>query len=174
MLSARAVLLLAASAPPPCVPPACGRTPLARACEAGGGVPWDSRSWSKTSWERLDAFSRMALMRGMLDGDLSVAECNHAAWRGLGYRIGVDGALRAPDGSVCDDPPNVLNDPSMLASMNAQLPDDEDEIEMLDTLIETLHGAALTKALIATSDSDFLARRTLVQWLYLTQPDLGL
>ena len=62
-----------------------------------------------------------------------------------------------------------------LAQMKAQLPlEDEEELEMLDTLVESLHGERLTRVLVQRGDEDFLARRTLVQWLYLTQPDLNL
>ena len=57
----------------------------------------------------------------------------------------------------------------------AQLPlEDEEELEMLDTLVESLHGERLTRVLVEREDADFLARRTLVRWLYLTQPPLGL
>ena len=34
------------------------------------------------------------------------------------------------------------------------------------------HGEVLTRTLVAENDRDFLARRTLVQWLYNTQPAL--
>ena len=52
--------------------------------------------------------------------------------------------------------------------------DDEDDMVCLDTLIETLHGEELTRILADEGDADFLARRTLVRWLYTSQDGLTL
>ena len=124
----------------------------------------------------MSTFDRMAFLRGLLDGDASRSDCNHAAWRGLGYRVGTDGSLRTPEGVECSRLPDILSDENgALAQMKAQLPlEDEEELEMLDTLVESLHGERLTRVLVQRGDADFLARRTLVRWLYLTQPPLGL
>lgn len=124
----------------------------------------------------MSTFDRMALLRGLLDGDLSPIECNHAAWRGLGYHVGTDGVLRTPDNVQCAGGPDILGDEAgAMAQLEAQLPlEDEEELEMLDTLVESLHGERLTRVLVERGDPDFLARRTLVRWLYLTQPPLGL
>ena len=71
--------------------------------------------------------------------------------------------------------PDVLGDAGELAALEAQLPlDDDDQVGMLDTLVETLHGVAMTRGLVDDGDADFLARRTLVRWLYWTQDDLAL
>ena len=90
--------------------------------------------------------------------------------------MGTDGSLRTPEGVECSRLPDILSDENgALAQMKAQLPlEDEEELEMLDTLVESLHGERLTRVLVQRGDEDFLARRTLVQWLYLTQPDLNL
>jgi len=124
----------------------------------------------------MNTFDRMALLRGLLDGDLDRSECNHAAWRGLGYHVGTDGVLRTPDGAQCAGGPDILGDEGgAMEQVEAQLPlEDEEELEMLDTLVESLHGERLTRVLVEREDADFLARRTLVRWLYLTQPPLGL
>ena len=67
----------------------------------------------------------------------------------------------------------AILDESWLEKMRTQLPlDDEEEVAMLDTLVESLHGEELTRMLVAEGDRDFLARQTLVQWLYTTQPEL--
>ena len=168
------VLLLVAPLRPPSIAPRSPESGGVVAC-AGGDARFDSNAWRRAAdWDSLSPFERMALLRGLLDGDLGLAECNHAAWRGLGYRIGADGALRSPDGTACTDPPDILADADALASLEAQLPDDEDELAMLDELVDTLHGKELTKQLVDANDREFLARRTLVCWLYLTQPELGL
>ena len=70
--------------------------------------------------------------------------------------------------------PDVLNDDTQIEDFRQQLPTDEDEMGMLDTLVESLHGEELTRTLIQEGDRDFLSRRTLVQWLYLSQPELHL
>ncbi len=157
---------------------------------------FDLALWRATEWERLNTFERMVLMRGLLDGRLSAREANHAAWRGLGYTVAEDGGLRAPDGAPCAEPPDVLQSPASLAAMARQLPrevarggsagdgededvddlDDEEAEERanLNTLIETLHGEEMTRVLLEERDADFLARRTLVSWLYKTQDGLAL
>ena len=99
-----------------------------------------------------------------------------AAWRGLGYRLSEDGtALIAPDGRRCRGAPDVLSDAATLGKFDAALPhDDDDEMACLDVLIETLHGETLTRSLVKDGDADFLARRALVQWLYVTQPGVAM
>lgn len=140
---------------------------------------YDPVAWMRAAcWEDLTNFDRMVLLRGLLDGDVTSAEANHALWRGLGYEVGADGRLYCPDGVAVEGgsgPPDVLGNATAIMALEAELPlDDEDEMGMLDTLIETLHGETLTQELVAESDADFLARRTVVRWLYLTQPLLQL
>ena len=144
---------------------------------------FDAEAWRRAaSWELLrSSFDRMKLLRELLDGDLTLSEANHAAWRGLGYRLASDGTLRTADGAMCASPPDLFGEggAAILAQLEAQLPlgdslDGEEELEMLDTLVESLHGEELTRALVTEGDVEFLARRTLVRWLYLTQPLLGL
>jgi hypothetical protein len=141
---------------------------------------WDADAWQRTAcWDGLSTFDRMKLLRGLLDGDLSLHECNHAAWRGMGYSVR-DGTLHEPDGSVCtSSPPDVLGDEVQLALLEAQLPlgdtlDEEEALGMLDTVVEALHGEDLTRTLVAEGDPNFLARRTLVRWLYQTQAELAM
>ena len=159
-------------------PPAVSRSRFSDVmlCTQGGTGSFDIDTWRRvTSWDRMTTFERMQLLRGLLDGDLCTEDANHVAWRGLGYRVSADGGLRDSDGSPCSVPPDVLSSPGILKQLEAQLPlEDEDELEMLDTLVESLNGEELTRALVAEGDAAFLARRTLVRWLYLTQPALGL
>ena len=140
-------------------------------------VRFNAAAWRRAAcWEELPSFDRMALLRGLLDGDLTANEANHAAWRGLGYTVDADGDVRSPDGVPClaNSLPDVLNDDTQIEDFRQQLPTDEDEMGMLDTLVESLHGEELTRTLIQEGDRDFLSRRTLVQWLYLSQPELHL
>ena len=151
----------------------------------GGDCIFDADSWrAAANWDPLNSFERSKLLRALLDGDLDVRECNHAAWRGLGYTLGADGSLCDADGEPVppDVPlPNVMCDDAWLAKLQSKLPDaesgsveDEDAVEQLNTVVETLHGEKLTQLLIEEEDEDFLARRTLVQWLYWTQDALKL
>ena len=152
----------------------------------GSSCAFDAESWrTAADWEPLNAFERSKLLRALLDGDLSVRDANHAAWRGLGYTLGADGAsLCDPEGDAVPPGtplPNVLCDDAWLAKLRAKLPDaengsieDEDAAAQLDLLVETLHGERLTRLLVDEGDEDFLARRTLVQWLYWTQDALKL
>ena len=148
-------------------------------CDDGdAATTFDATLWRRvTSWETLDGFERSALLRGLLDGDLSAQEANHCAWRALGYTMGIDGKLCSPEGTSASAPPDVLNDESWIKRMRVVLPlgdsmEEEEELAMLDTLIESLNGETITRTLIAEGDRDFLARRTLVMWLYLSQPQL--
>jgi hypothetical protein len=156
--------------------PRAGAPRSAAAASSASDAPWNRAAWDATEWAGRNSFDKMKLMRGMLDGSLTLLECNHAAWRGLGYRAvaGGDAPLLAPDGSECSAAPDLMADAAALARLEAELPlDDEDEMEQLDTLVETLHGEQLTRVLIDEGDADFLARRTLVRWLYTTQPELN-
>lgn len=154
------------------------RTIFPRMCDAA--TAFDAQAWQHAAcWEDLNSFERSSLLRGLLDGDLSQQEANHAAWRGIGYVLAADGSLCDPEGAPPLELPNVLADDVWLERLRAQLPlgdsmEDEDELAALDVLVESLHGETLTRTLIDKGDRDFLARRTLVQWLYLTQPALGL
>ena len=148
------------------------------ACSAD--ATFSAAAWERAAkWEEFSSFERSALLRALLDGDLSAQEANHAAWRGLGYTLNASGALCGPDGAPCDESslPDVLGaDDTWLNKMRAKLDEnvEEEERGMLDTLIESLHGETLTRTLVAEGDRQFLARRTLVQWLYLSQSDLSL
>ena len=133
-------------------------------------------SWHATAWEGMDSLDRHRLLQDLLDGTLSRCDANHAAWRGLGFHLADDGAtLLTPDGSHCTEPlPDIFVDTGVLASFEGVLPlDDEDEMECLDVLVETLHGEALTHAQLEAGDPDFRARYTLVRWLYTTQPGVA-
>ena len=155
------------------IPPACGRsrTIPPRGLTVASAVVWERAAWDATAWEGRSTFDKHQLLQSLLDGSLTMSAANHAAWRGLGYALAADGStLLAPDGTPCASPPDVLADPDALARFEAALPtDEEEEMESLDVLVDTLHGAALTRALIEEGDADFLARRTLVRWLYMTQ-----
>ena len=137
---------------------------------------WDAGAWAATSWEQMNTFDRQRFLQGLLDGDIGHNEANHAAWRGLGYTVAPSGTmLLAPDGTECSEPPDVLGDTGMLERLNAELPqDDDDEMMCLDTLVENLHGEDLTRILVEARDTEFLARRTLVCWLYTTQTGIAL
>ena len=147
-------------------------------CDRGDAATFDASVWRRvTSWENLDPFECSALLRGLLDGDLSVQEANHCAWRALGYTVGIDGELCSPEGVSMTAPPDVLNDGSWIKRMQAVLPlgdsmEEEEELAMLDVLVESLNGETITRMLVAQGDRAFLARRTLVMWLYLSQPSL--
>ena len=141
------------------------------------GASFDETAWQRAAcWEELNSFERVALLRALLDGDLTAQEANHAAWRGMGFTLDSVGDLRGPDGAPCTPaslPPDVLLDAAEQARMRECLESlDEEELEMLDTVVEALHGEELTRTLVASGDPEFLARRTLVQWLYTTQPML--
>ena len=120
------------------------RTSSVRACD--GRSSFDADAWRRVAcWEDFTNFERSVFLRGLLDGDLSLQECNHVAWRGLGYTLGPDGSLCDPTGAACTLPPNVLGDEAHLAQLREVLPlgdtiDEEDEMASLDTLIESLHG----------------------------------
>ena len=138
---------------------------------------WRRDTWDATAWEGRSVFARMALLRGLLDGSCSLSECNHVAWRALGFRMMSDGAGLAPPGddgmTRVPSLPDVMGEPATLAQLEAQLPlDDDDEMECLETLVCTLHGEELTRLLVEEANADFLARRTLVRWLFTTQPTL--
>lgn len=153
------------------------RIPIAA---ASAGESFSADAWAATDWDDSNDFERYTLLRKMLDGGMGPHEVNHAAWRGLGYSCGPEGALLAPDGTACTSPPDVLSDATTLAHLEAQLPHEDssefwdEELEQLGTLIDTLHGAELTRLLVEEADADFLARRTVVMWLYMTQPSLAL
>ena len=145
---------------------------------------WQRAAWDATAWDDMPPIDKHRLLQQLLDGGLSVHEANHVAWRGLGYTLAVDGeTLLRPDGAPCESLllPDVLADPAALSGLEVALQehfeerdlDDEDELESLNVLIETLHGEALTRALLAEGDADFIARRTLVCWLYTTQPGMA-
>ena len=156
------------------------RASVPRLCHnAQATTIFDADTWERMAqWEGLSRFERTALLRATLDGDLSAQEVNHMAWRGLGYSLDADGVLCDRNGTPCTEadyaaPPDVLRDEAWLARLREQLSlGDEDEKQMLDTLVESLHGEVLTRTLIAAGDRDFLARRAVVQWLHLTQPEL--
>ena len=140
-------------------------------------VGFNAAAWRRAAcWEELPSFDRIVLLRGLLDGDLTANEANHAAWRGLGYTVDADGDVRSPDGVRCppNSLPDVLNDETWIEHFRQQLPTNEEELGMLDTLVESLHGEELTRSLVQEGDRNFLSRRTLVQWLYLSQSDLPL
>lgn len=148
---------------------------VAASSAAASTTMWCREAWDATAWEGTRSIDRHQLLQGLLDGGFTAREANHAAWRGLGYAA--NGAvLLAPDGTPCAagaSLPDVLGDAGTLARLEATLPlDDEDEVACLDTLVDTLHGEELTRALVAEGDADFLARRTLVRWLYSTQPGI--
>jgi hypothetical protein len=137
---------------------------------------FDISAWKATAWEHQSSFERMKLLRGLLDGDRSLQEANHAAWRGLGYRLSADGgSIVDPEGIPCAALPDMMSDEDQLTALLFEsLPSDEveDELNKLDTLVETLHGEVLTRQLIDEGDAEFMARRLLVMWLYSTQPSL--
>lgn len=149
---------------------------VAASSAAASTTTWCREAWDATAWEGTRSIDRHQLLQGLLDGGLTAREANHAAWRGLGYKWSNGAMLLAPDGTPCAagaSLPDVLGDADTLARLEATLPlDDEDEVACLDTLVDTLHGEELTRALVAEGDADFLARRTLVRWLYSTQPGL--
>ena len=95
----------------------------------GGDCIFDADSWrAAANWDPLNSFERSKLLRALLDGDLDVRECNHAAWRGLGYTLGADGSLCDADGEPVppDVPlPNVMCDDAWLAKLQSKLPDAE-------------------------------------------------
>lgn len=148
---------------------------VAASSAAASTTMWCREAWDATAWEGTRSIDRHQLLQGLLDGGLTAREANHAAWRGLGYAA-IGAMLLAPDGTPCAagaSLPDVLGDAGTLARLEATLPlDDEDEVACLDTLVDTLHGEELTRALVAEGDADFLARRTLVRWLYSTQPGI--
>merc|ERR1712217_311492 len=101
-------------------------------------------------------------------------EVNDAVWRGLGI---VD---RQCDVAALSDAalPDVFADMELLARLESELPNEEDEdgieqLASLDMLVEVLHGAEITRLLVRENDADFAVRRTVVRWLSWTQPDLA-
>ena len=135
-------------------------------------------AWEETRWDDFDVFDRIVFLRGLLDGSASEELVNHAVWRGLAL---------VPE-RICsgDTPaPDVFRDGTFLATLEAVVPcggdidrcetaDDEDELGMYETVIDTLHGEELTKSLIEAADPGFMARRAVVLWLLVTQPELAL
>ena len=179
MQTAAVALLLAAACCGSCgalqSAPSTAHVRGARCHAPAAAAGFDRGVWATSAWDGLSTFDKMAWMRRLLDGSMSASEVNHAAWRGMGYQLGSDAVLCAPDGSPCATPPDVLADAGVLAALEAALPlDDDDEMESFDTLVETLHGEELTQLLIHKGDADFLARRTLLHWLYTSQPGLML
>ena len=123
-------------------------------------------------WDRLSPFDRMALLRSLLDGSADERQVNLAVWRGLGL-VPKDEAV---DPTVCANAlfPDVFSDAALVADMEAKLPtDDDDEMATLDIVVETLHGAEMTRMLLQEGDADFAVRRSIVRWLHFTQPELG-
>ena len=151
--------------------PATIRSPSSLLC-AAATLPWDRSLWDATSWEDSTNFEKHQLLQGLLDGDVTWEGANHVAWRAMGYTL-VDSQLVDPSGAECCQPPDVLSDESWLKRCEATLPlEDEDEMEQLNVLVNTLHGETLTKTLVAEHNRDFLARRMLVWWLYLKDPSI--
>jgi hypothetical protein len=153
------------------------RSAIAHRMAGSADTTWRRDTWDRTAWEGRSVFARMALLRGLLDGGCSLSECNHVAWRALGFRLSPDGSGLVPPGDddTADMPslPDVMGETTTLARLEAQLPlDDDDEMECLETLVCTLHGEELTRLLVKEANADFLARRTLVRWLFTTQTSL--
>ena len=71
-------------------------------------------------------------------------------------------------------PPDVMGDAAALAALEAALPlDDDDELDKLRLIVDTLHGEELTRILLEEGDPEFAARFVVARWLYWTVPALG-
>ena len=155
-----------------------------RACAADGAA-FSSAAWAATDWRPLRSkFDRLEFVRSVLDGGFTPHEVNHAVWRALEYvesdaqgRVGGRGALSYPHEDprgLHARPPDVMGDAAALAALEAALPlDDDDELDKLRLIVDTLHGEELTRILLEEGDPEFAARFVVARWLYWTVPALG-
>ncbi|KAL1522831.1 hypothetical protein AB1Y20_017800 [Prymnesium parvum] len=148
----------------------CSLQPPRPLCTAQGRRP-DFAMREYGDWSHLSVFSRMALLRSLLDETTSREEVNQVVWKGL--------RLADESSSNLQYMPDVFTDSDLLARLEAQLPTEDDEdgpeqLASLDMLVEVLHGTELTRVLLDEADADFSVRRTVVRWLVTTQPSLAL
>ncbi|KAL3918460.1 MAG: hypothetical protein SGPRY_006012 [Prymnesium sp.] len=140
-------------------------------CAPPRGIRGSSVCARDPSWTKLSLFEKMAFLRSLLDETGSREAVNRAVWLGLG--------LVNEESPLPTDLPDVFSDANLLARLEAELPDVEDEdgpeqLASLDMVVEVLHGTEMTRLLIKSQDPEFAVRRTVVRWLVNTQPELAL
>lgn len=118
------------------------------------------------------AFERYNQLRDILDGSFSEESLRALVRMILGYggRPGLVAADRAlmwqsefPEG------PDFSSDATEAYSwMEADIPDDLEQLDAMRVLLETLHGEQATKIALQNGDEQFQRRSTIVTWMVLT------
>mmetsp|Transcript_1957 Transcript_1957/g.6478 ORF Transcript_1957/g.6478 Transcript_1957/m.6478 type:complete len:182 (+) Transcript_1957:56-601(+) len=117
-------------------------------------------------------FERYTQLREILDGTASDDDIHELVHALLGYRGSkpmVDEERARAWRAEFPEGPDLSDDATIaFAWLEAEIPDDVEQLDAMRVLFDTLYGEGATKQAIAARDPEFSRRSTIVTWVVLT------